>query len=193
MSLDFPGFADPVLGAQSSFRAVLDAMSRPGSIHAAGTGLTPPAPLDQATAAVLLTLVDAETRLLAGPETSAAHEWIAFHCGAPLTPKPAEADFALALTLPDLAGLPAGSDDGPEDSTTVILQVASLDHGSAWTLAGPGLKAPISLEVEGLPADFAARWAKNHALFPRGVDIILCAGDRLAALPRSLRITEGSV
>jgi alpha-D-ribose 1-methylphosphonate 5-triphosphate synthase subunit PhnH len=27
-------------------------------------------------------------------------------------------------------------------------------------------------------------------LFPRGVDIILCAGDRVAALPRTVQIQE---
>ena len=191
MSLDFPGFADPVLGAQSCFRAVLDAMSRPGSLHEAGMNLTPPAPLDRATAAVLLTLADADTRLLAGPETSGAHEWIAFHCGAPITEQPGHADFALALALPDLAALPAGSDDGPEDSTTVILQVASLGHGSAWTLSGPGLATTATLLAQGLPPDFDRIWAANRALYPRGVDLILCAGTQLAALPRSVTISAG--
>jgi alpha-D-ribose 1-methylphosphonate 5-triphosphate synthase subunit PhnH len=192
MSLDFPGFADPVLGAQSTFRAVLGAMSRPGSVHAAGVGLTPPAPLDLATAAVLLTLADSDTSLHLGTGTDAARDWIAFHCGAPFAALPGEADFALALSLPDLAVLKSGSDDGPQDSATLILQVAALGAGREWRLSGPGLKAPVSLRVDGLPDDFAACWAANHALFPRGVDLILCAGQHLTALPRSLRITDVS-
>jgi len=191
MSLDLPGFADPVLGAQSTFRAVLAAMSQPGSIHTVEAGLTPPPPLAIATAAVLLTLVDADTRLLVDPACQTARPWIAFHCGAPFASQPAKADFAVALTLPDLAALPSGSDDGPEDSTTIILQVAALGTGRGWTLAGPGLRAPTTLAVEGLPEDFATIWAANHALYPRGVDLILCAGGHLTALPRSLRITDG--
>jgi len=47
---------------------------------------------------------------------------------------------------------------------------------------------PVVLEIDGLPADFAARWAANHALFPRGVDVILCAGTSVAALPRSVTV-----
>ncbi len=188
MSLDVPGFADPVLGAQACFRAVLDAMSRPGTLQEAGVDLTPPAPLDPATAAVLLTLVDAETPLHAGPGTEAAQDWIAFHCGAPFAD--ARARFVLALDMPRLASLDTGSDDAPEDSATLILQVAALGEGHGFAVAGPGLAKPGLLQVTGLPADFAAQWAANHALYPRGVDIILCAGTTLTALPRSLRITE---
>jgi alpha-D-ribose 1-methylphosphonate 5-triphosphate synthase subunit PhnH len=188
MSLDVPGFADPVLGAQACFRAVLDAMARPGSLHAAGDGLTPPAPLDPATAAVLLTLVDAETPLRIADGMAPARDWIGFHCGAP--PGGADAGFMLDLAMPRLGTLNAGSDDAPEDSATLILQVAALGEGRGFQLAGPGLATPARLLVDGLPADFAAQWAANHALYPRGVDIILCAGTTLTALPRSLRITE---
>jgi alpha-D-ribose 1-methylphosphonate 5-triphosphate synthase subunit PhnH len=31
---------------------------------------------------------------------------------------------------------------------------------------------------------------RNHTLFPRGVDVLLCAGDSIAALPRSVTIAE---
>ena len=61
--VSLPGFEDPVRDAQVTFRAVLDAMARPGRLHHAGQNLTAPAPLDRATAAVLLTLIDNETPL----------------------------------------------------------------------------------------------------------------------------------
>jgi alpha-D-ribose 1-methylphosphonate 5-triphosphate synthase subunit PhnH len=189
--IDLPGFADPTAGAQACFRAVLDAMSRPGTVHDAGTGLTPPAPLDAATAAVLLTLADADTPVFIAAKHQAVREWAGFHCGCPFAATPADASFVLAAELPDLGSLDAGSDEAPHASATALLQVRALGGGSAWRLDGPGLRQPASLLVDGLPGDFAAIWAANHALFPRGVDIILCAGGRLAALPRSLRITEG--
>jgi alpha-D-ribose 1-methylphosphonate 5-triphosphate synthase subunit PhnH len=189
--IDLPGFADPVGEAQSCFRAVLDAMARPGTRHAAGLGLKPPAPLDPATAAVLLTLVDGETALALDADFAPAAAWIAFHCG--VTPGAARgtAGFVLARALPELSALARGTDEAPEESATVILQVAALGTGPAFMLAGPGLARPARFAAEGLPADFAARWAANHGLYPRGVDLILCAGSALAALPRSLRVSEG--
>jgi alpha-D-ribose 1-methylphosphonate 5-triphosphate synthase subunit PhnH len=190
MNIDLPGFADPVTQAQSTFRAVLDAMARPGTLHEAGAALVPPAPLDPATAAVLLTLVDHDTPLHIAPDCADAAGWLVFHCGTTPSNRPAS-PFAVARTLPDLATLNAGSDEAPESSTTLVLQVTALGTGPAFTLAGPGLQAPATFRAEGLPPDFAARWAANHALFPRGVDLILCAGTALAAIPRSISVQEG--
>jgi alpha-D-ribose 1-methylphosphonate 5-triphosphate synthase subunit PhnH len=188
--IDLPGFADPGLGAQACFRAVLDAMARPGRIHAAGDGLTPPAPLDPATAAVLLTLVDGESPLWLDAAFAPARDWIAFHCGAVAIPAIGQAAFVLAGVAPPFAQLDPGTDEAPEQSATLILQARGLGVGRALRLAGPGLAAPTLLAVDGLPEDFVAAWAANHAAFPRGIDIILCAGSRLAALPRSLSIEE---
>jgi alpha-D-ribose 1-methylphosphonate 5-triphosphate synthase subunit PhnH len=190
MSLDLPGFADPVQGSQAAFRAVLEAMSRPGTIFEVGADLTPPAPLCQSAAAVLLTLIDADTALHLAPEMDEAREWIVFHTTPRLTDALVEADFALAGAMPKLAALNAGTDDGPQEGATLILQVGGFGRAKRFDIAGPGLAAPRLIEIDGLPADFARQWQDNHARFPRGVDLILCAGDRLMALPRSLRITE---
>ena len=184
-----PGFADPVLDAQRCFRAVLDAMAHPGRIATVDFGGAPP-PLDPATAAVLLTLVDAETPLWLDAAAAPARDWIAFHCGAPPAPQ-AQAAFGVALGPVGLTGFGAGSDDAPEDGATLIVQVATLGRGRPLRLSGPGLAAPAVLRVGGLDADFIADWTANHARFPRGVDLILCAGPDLAALPRSVRIEEG--
>ena len=187
-AIALPGFADPAGQAQATFRAVLDAMARPGQLRQAGEGLSVPAPLDRATAAVLLTLVDNETPLWLDPAAAPARDWLAFHCGAAITEAPGKAAFALALSLPDLSSLPAGSHEAPEISATLILQVAALGSGVSYRLSGPGLRAPSLLAVSGLPAGFALLWQQNHALFPGGVDIVLCAGTTLAALPRSVAI-----
>lgn len=46
----------------------------------------------------------------------------------------------------------------------------------------------MHLHARGLPADFAAQWAANHAAFPRGVDAFLVAGRCISGLPRSTRL-----
>ena len=112
-------------------------MARPGRVMSVA-GVSAPAPLCDAAAAVLLTLVDHETPLWLDPDAAAARGWIAFHTGAPLSDW--RAAFVLALALPDLATLPAGTDEMPETSATVILQVRALGSGRRLVLEGPGLR-----------------------------------------------------
>jgi alpha-D-ribose 1-methylphosphonate 5-triphosphate synthase subunit PhnH len=183
------GFVDPVRDAQSCFRAVLDAMAHPGRI-ARVTGVTPPSPLGDAAGAVLLTLVDHETPLWLDPDAERARQWIEFHCGAPIVADPTACGFALAMTLPELDRLPTGTHESPETSATVICQVEAFDTGATFRLKGPGLREPTTLTVKGLPRNFVTIWRRNHALFPCGIDLILCAGDRMTALPRTVSIEE---
>lgn len=182
-----PGFREPVAGSQSSFRAVLDAMARPGRIHCM-PALSAPSPLGPAAAAVLLTLADGDTPVWIDPYFSAAQPWLMFHSGAPFSASPANCTFALAAKIPDLGTLSGGTDEAPELSATLILQTEALGSGTPYRLSGPGLLNPKTVRIAGLPADFAQRWQANHALFPRGIDMILCAGDQLAALPRSVNV-----
>lgn len=191
MSALTPGFADPVLDAQATFRAVLEAMSRPGRIQRVGTGLRPPAPMMPSAAAVLLALADSGTTVWqdAGADAEA---WLRFHCGAPFADAPGEAAFVLATGAPPpVTTLNAGTEEEPERGATLIVQVASLQEGAGWRLSGPGIEREHQLAVAGLPADFVAAWAHSRTRFPRGVDVILCAGERLAALPRTVAIAEG--
>lgn len=186
-----PGFADPVLDAQASFRALLAAMSHPGRVHPAGRGLSPPAPLTPALAAVALTLCDADTPLWTdAPEE--ARGWLAFHCGCPFVADPAAAAFVLPLSAPPpLAALAQGTDEEPHLSATLLLPVAALAEGAGWRLSGPGIAGEARLAVRGAPPGFAAAFAAQRSRFPRGVDVILCAPDHVACLPRSLRLSEG--
>jgi alpha-D-ribose 1-methylphosphonate 5-triphosphate synthase subunit PhnH len=185
-----PGFADPVVDAQRCFRAVLDAMAHPGRLHRIH-GPTPPEPLGRATAALLLTLADQDTPVWFDAAATSARRWIAFHCSAIGVDDPARAVFAVATEFPDLESLCAGTDEAPETASTLILEVAAFGTGRRWRLSGPGLREPTILAADGLPADFAARWQRNRARFPCGVDLVLCAGDTLTALPRSVMIEEG--
>lgn len=187
--LAHPGFTDPVHDAQSSFRALLQALARPGTLHAVAAPPDPPAPLSPATAAVLLTLVDSDAPVhLAGPFALLA-PWVAFHTGSGEAAADGAA-FVLADALPEFAALPTGSDEIPEASATVILQVPALKGGPPLILRGPGIETMQEFAPLGLPGDFVARWAANRRLYPRGIDLVLCAGDRIAGLPRSTTVTE---
>lgn len=183
----FPGFADPVLDAQASFRAVLEAMSRPGRVLRVTPPPEVPPGISPAAAAVLLTLVDAETvlRLEAGAEAEA---WVRFHCGCRVARE--GADFVLDPSA-DLLALEAGSEEEPERGATLLIEVATLAEGEGWKLSGPGIRETHKLRVQGALAGFVETWARNRARFPRGVDVILCAGERVAALPRTVSIEEG--
>lgn len=191
-------FADPVHGAQQTFRAVMNAMARPGTLQPVDGLAEAPAPLSPVAGAVAVALADYETPLWLDAPLAAAPEvaaWLAFHTGARTGAAPAEAAFALAAApagLPDLAGFALGSDIYPDRSTTLILQVDDFTADGASTrlrLAGPGIRGHATLAVAGLPADIVARLAANQALFPRGVDLILAGPAAVAALPRTTRVT----
>src|SRR3977135_2693990 len=128
------GFADKVLSAQSTFRSVMDAMARPGSgqriVAAAGT----PAAIMRGTAAIALTLFDHDTPVWLDPlisETSHVTKWLKFHTGAPVVGDSSICSFALigAAALPPLDRFSFGTNEYPDRSTTLIVQVESLMQG----------------------------------------------------------------
>lgn len=185
------GFADPVLGAQQSFRAILNAMARPGTIEALASAPDPPPPLARSAAAACLTLLDHDTPLWLGDDlrTPAAIGYLRFHCGCPMASAPEEARFALsAEEAAPMSALPAGTPDYPDRSATLIQQVRALHCKGAMTFAGPGIDDSLSVGVEGLPESFWAERERFCAAFPCGIDILFAAGSFVMALPRGIRV-----
>lgn len=187
------GFSDAVLSAQSAFRAVLDAMSRPGTTPAMSSDAGVPDGLSPSTATLALTLFDHDTPIWrdAALNSEAIAQWLRFHTGAPLTGDPAQAAFALigdVGSFSDISRFSKGTSDYPDRSTTLIFQVETLTTGTSLVLSGPGIKDTAELAPAPLPPDFIAMCAANHALFPRGCDFLFCAGEHIAALPRTTRI-----
>ncbi|SDY30616.1 phosphonate C-P lyase system protein PhnH [Citreimonas salinaria] len=180
------GFATPPVDAAHAFRAVMEAMARPGTIHPV-SGAKPPAPLSVAAGVVLLTLCDAgmPVHLAGAMDCDAVRAWIAFHTGAPLT-GPADCAFALGEwdALTPLDRFPVGTSEYPDRSATLIVERPSLEPVGV-RLNGPGIRETAALS---LPETRAFR--KNAARFPLGLDFVFTCGDRLAALPRSTTVTE---
>ncbi len=207
------GFSDESLGSQHVFRCVLEALSHPGRAvrveHDAGT----PTVGHSASAAVLLALLDSECSLWLSPRLADgdAGQWLRFHTGCTLAADAADARFAWVAAgdaVPQLAALQQGSDPYPDQSATCVIDVHSmaadevvqgesasvmLDEASEESveglqLTGPGIEHARLLRVAGLPANFTGEWAANHAVFPRGVDLLLATATHVAGLPRTTRV-----
>ncbi len=175
------GFADAPLQSSHAFRAILTALSRPGTL-AEVSGATPPAPLSPAAGAVLLTLVDGTTPLhLAGDaDCAAVRAWVTFHCGAPLV---AAGDAAFAIgtwaALCPVDRFAIGTGAYPDRAATLIVEMPTLS-ATGPRLTGPGIESAAHLSLPEVAA-----FRENRALFPLGFDTILTCGTRIAALPRS--------
>ena len=188
------GFADPVFNAQTVFRAVMDAMARPGTVQSLPVFARPPAPLSATAGAIALALCDNDTPLWLDPTLQAAvaiKSWLGFHSGAPVANTPADAYFALIAApaeMMSLDGFSQGTQDYPDRSTTLILQVSDLVSGTPLLLAGPGIETTGTIAPAQMPRHFVEQWKQNNQRFPRGVDLILATPDGIACLPRTTRI-----
>lgn len=188
------GFTDPVFQSQAAFRALLAALSEPGTVQTMPASVTPPEGLELAAATALLTLADYETPIWL-PEAlraGAAGAWLRFHCGAALVADPGEALFALLddAEQPGLSAFAIGTDQFPDRSATLLVPCAALDGGAPVALTGPGIKDRRVIAPAGLRPGFWQEMTDNAALYPLGVDVVLCHGGSLIGLPRSTRIEE---
>jgi alpha-D-ribose 1-methylphosphonate 5-triphosphate synthase subunit PhnH len=188
------GFADKVLSAQSTFRSVMEAMARPGSVQRIVAATGAPAAMMRGTAAIALTLFDHDTPIWLDPwmfETSDVTKWLRFHTGAPVIADSSICSFALigdARVLPPLERFAFGSNEYPDRSTTLILQVESLMQGESFELCGPGIDGTAVLQAAIELPDLFERLAVNAALFPRGIDVVLVHDDTIVAIPRTTRL-----
>lgn len=172
---------DPVHGTRETFRALCDAMSRPGTIQQ-----TPDAPADHAVAAML---VDHEIKMHTSDDT--LREGLSAQ-GRLQDTQPEDADIVHTHGVPswDVGELARGSLVEPSGGATVIYRVESLstDPGDNLTtslLSGPGVPEPRAVSV-GLPASELDAIAAAQSTYPRGVDVIFTAVDQVVAIPRSV-------
>ncbi len=194
------GLADAVHDGQRIFRAVLDALSRPGqpvALASTYNGLTDlpataPAPL----AAVLLALADHETPVwLDASLAPLLSGLLRFHCGAPLVMTTSAAIFAAfgaGAGLPPLTHFAWGSAEYPDRSCTLLIALHSLQGGTPVTLQGPGIANSTVIAPQGLPATF---WQERSAMqqeFPLGVDCLLLDATHAIGLPRTTLATVGN-
>lgn len=187
------GFAEPVRDAQRCFRAVLDALARPGRIVELGELPAPPAGLGASQSAVLLALADIDTPVWLPPalrDAEAGH-YLRFHCGCRLATSLADAVFVVPAALdalPVLDALRLGEPEFPDRSATLIVEVDDLAADGPIRLTGPGIESEARLAVAGWRAATTDLLRENRRRFPLGVDLLLTCGNRVVGLPRTVRI-----
>lgn len=166
---------------QKAFRTLMEAFSYPGRPLA----LT--APTEPARTLLLATLVDAACTLADTTDSLSDDDWRR------LGPRRAgvdQAQFVLACGDAPLDDTPRlGTLECPEQGATVILQVADFDNGVTLSLDGPGIRATQTLRVAGVDPAWWLQRVEWNCQFPMGMDLILLAGHRIVALPRTTRIT----
>lgn len=192
-----PGFAHAVFDSQAVFRAVMDALARPGTLRPLAGLPGAPHPLTPELAAIALALADHEAPLWLDAPLAAAPDvavFLRFHTGAALVADPADAAFALVSDperCPALDGFAQGTPEYPDRSATLVLAVRNLLPGGSLVLEGPGIPGHARLGAHPLPPDMMGRLARNRAGFPRGVDHLLAAPGWVAGLPRTTAVMEG--
>jgi alpha-D-ribose 1-methylphosphonate 5-triphosphate synthase subunit PhnH len=184
MTTHFSGFQEPSLDSAQSFRAIMNALARPGMIQTVSS-LEGPAPLCPAMVATVLTLIDHTTSVYLDPswDSPALRQWLAFHTGASLVAAE-DADFALGTLqgLGDLTRFPKGIDAYPDRGCTLVVQQAELANSGA-RLTGPGIQTEEFINVPN-----HADWSQVRGPYPLGLDVFFVAADQIIGLPRSIQV-----
>jgi len=192
-------FSDPILGPQTVFRSVMEALSRPGLSHTLpDLGIKGPDSVPPSALSILLSLCDPDTPVWLDQDLRATdlQKWLQFHCNCPIVVEPSQAHFALyrsSLHSPHLNEFALGDPRYPERSTTVLVLVDSMLGGPVLSLSGPGVLDSVDIQPHGLPENFVEQFSAQHIQFPLGVDCLLIAQDRIVGLPRTTQIQRKSL
>lgn len=170
---------------QSVYRNVLSAFSYPGVV----IELSPPA---DALSLVLATLVDAGVSLADLDQSVSPALWPFLACP---SANFEEADFVVSSGAEfDLHNRSPRLGDlySPHCGATVILGCSELDggthRGGNWlslSVTGPGVESCNEFSVAGMCVEWLEARAVWVGKFPMGVDMLLCAANRIVGIPRT--------
>ncbi|MFJ9819943.1 phosphonate C-P lyase system protein PhnH [Streptomyces sp. NPDC101151] len=182
----------PPAQAQGVFRAVLDALARPGTVIRFPVDVpdeVPPALLP------VLALADLGTGICVLEEDGAPcwSDVVSVATDAPAVPlEKARLAGAVRPVVPqEILRLARGTADAPEDGAVLCLPVTALEGGPVkWRLSGPGVPGERDVAPQGVPDGFVEARAAAVGGFPTGADLLLAAPDgRVMGLPRSTTVT----
>ena len=187
---------DPVHDIQRTFRMVMDATARPGTV----VDLKPEAARIDLEGGVNLgllllglMLLDAEATFHCWPERDDETEELLSQLTYARAGRPEKADFlfvAGACTSVEDAFRRArlGTLIDPHLGATIVMEAAAVESGGPLVLTGPGIDGTARIRVARSPEWIGLRAELNRE-FPLGVDLFMVdAGCRLVSLPRTTRI-----
>ena len=172
---------DPVHDTRQTFDNLLTGMSRPGTVHRVV------APADHA---IVATLVDHEVTVATEDEMlrNALSEQGRLDS---VSPENADIVHVCDHTSVDVQECKRGSLVEPSNGATVIYRVETVSSGqtdaTTVTLAGPGIDGTKEFSVS-LPERELSALAEAQSGYPKGIDAVFAAEDRLAAIPRSVTV-----
>lgn len=177
------------------FRAVLEALSRPGKVVDLPAGVATSVPPAVVPVLALADLDVAVATLEAGDESTWASS-IRSVTGCRVAAA-TDADMIVAVRPPtadEVASLRVGTAHAPERGARLFVLCAAITEGSAEAgttirVQGPGASAGRTITVTGVDADAIRALADANRAFPAGVDTWLITGDRrMVGISRSSRI-----
>jgi alpha-D-ribose 1-methylphosphonate 5-triphosphate synthase subunit PhnH len=196
---------DDVFDSQTTFRALLEAMSRPGRVAQAPVLRYAGAPVGMTphVMTVLKSLCDHRVVFsVAGSELRREWEgYLAMNCASPFS-SPDKADYVLfdGMEYDDAFGaLRIGSLEFPEASATAILSVSRLATEAGQTeracqlrFSGPGVKGIACIHVTGLHRRYPEERCRATGQFPLGIDLLLVDAEaRIVGVPRTTHLEMG--
>jgi len=185
-----PGFDDPELGTQQTFRAMVKALDHPGHFVQIKSKLSVPEVLNPASAALFLTLCNDKTTVWADLNWNCALiEWFQYQCGCSIVTEPCMASLALItnpVAMPPLDQFKMGDDEDPDAAATLIVQVREMLANNAWNPIRSVVRQMTTRSPMGMPANFWDHWLQQFERFPIRLDIFLTCDDNLTVMPQSM-------
>lgn len=190
---------------QRNFRHLLHAMSYPGDLKILDTT----APYERlyqvnsslpvpAVYAVMEVVLDGEVKVMTLPQVERFEAELRLYTNTQVTRDLDQAQFLYIhvedletkISLSDLASLKVGHLEDPQQSATLVIEVASLvDGASNVSLSGPGIKDFQNIYLPLSSAFLDWRQTMNEE-FPLGIDLIIVdAANHCLALPRTTHVT----
>lgn len=190
--------------SQAVFTVMLNAISRPGSMHDLPHEVVSRMP---AILAPVVTLADVETRVLIMDTDE--FQWQEALCSA-TGARMAEIDAAdlVAMTTESLHRLEeiferirVGTAFEPELGARMIVGVPNLgnhvdvtSNGILLRLSGPGIQAETEITIEGLVPSAVETWIRTNSKFPAGVDVwFVSDSGHTVGIPRSTEVSIAEI